>query len=304
MVSANYESYKSVMRKAYSDGLITDEETALLDTLRQSLNISSDEHQQAEEEVKKELENGGPPNPANDNPNPSNDAPPEGTPDDYNIIRPGMNSGEVGVGDPENPMNDAMNGIGAEETGQAGSPPPDEPGEPTTIEDFIKAGKAAYHKNDFQSAIGSFDKALELEPDNSEALFFRKRSQSKLNEKSTPADGGATGAAVGMNPGGVAASTANTAIEGGMAEVPNVGEMKGDPGCSSCNGAGTCRWCKATGGCYWCKGTGQCDKCKGTGVLKGQQCSSCAGSGKCHSCKGNGKCYWCQGNGRCNKCNA
>jgi hypothetical protein len=307
MVSANYEAYKSVMRQAYRDGEITPEESAILETLRQSLNISSDEHSQCETEVQKEIDNGGGPvmNSDSSNPEPPMDAP--GNPDDHNIIRPGMNPGEFPADNPGNPS-----------PGDLGEMPMDNPGgievarpeevveEPKSLEDLLKEGKSSYHGNNFQSAIDYFDKALVLDPENSEALFFRKRSVSKLTEQggTVAPSGGAAAASSGG--GAVATGGAAPSPGGAPALAPEVvaGTIKGDPNCGSCNGAGTCRWCKATGGCYWCKGAGQCDKCKGTGVLKGQQCSACAGSGKCHSCKGSGHCYWCQGNGKCNKCSA
>jgi hypothetical protein len=172
------------------------------------------------------------------------------------------------------------------------------PQEPESLEDLLKEGKSSYKKSDFQMAISYFDKAIALEPDNAEALFYRKRSVSKLQEM-----GGTVSEDTSVaDTASIASSTSNTlTAETAAAQAPPSGDFKGDPNCASCNGSGVCRWCKG-GACYWCGGNGQCDKCKGTGVTKGQQCPSCAGSGKCHSCKGSGQCFWCHGNGRCSKC--
>jgi hypothetical protein len=299
MVSANYEAYKSVMRQAYADGQITPEETAVLDTLRQSLNISSEEHDQIENEVKEEIAGGGGPSALSVSSNPEPGEPPAGEADegDINVIRPGFNDDAIEHNSMESNNPGPDSGIDAaapEPEIDAGAPAVD------SIEELLKSGKASYHKNDFQSAIDFFDKALAMEPENSEALFFRKRSQSKLQESGGGDDAGKAAASSSSAP---AADSSMMATGAAAAPAVPPGEMRGDPNCSSCNGSGTCRWCKATGGCYWCKGVGQCEKCKGTGVSKGQQCGACAGSGKCHSCKGSGKCYWCQGTGRCSKCN-
>jgi hypothetical protein len=285
------------MRQAYRDGQITDEESAILETLRQSLNISSAEHEQIETEVKQEVSNGGPI--LNDVPPPEIPSTPPTEEVDQNVIRPGANPSEPPMNFETEHESPPMDTMPPEPSPEMPPPPVPEPEEPQSLEDLLKAGKDAYHKNDFQMAIINFDKALILDGENSEALFFRKRSQSKLNETG----GGGAEASTGMGPAlGTAPSGNAMMTAGGVAPEVASGEIKGDPNCTSCNGAGTCRWCKSTGGCYWCKGNGQCDKCKGTGISKGQQCPSCAGSGKCHSCKGTGKCYWCQGSGKCSKC--
>ena len=299
MVSANYEAYKSVMRQAYRDGQITPEESAVLETLRQSLNITTDEHHQAESEVQQEIDIGGLPDGGS-----TAFSEPEAEPvpdynDDNNVIRPGMNSDEFSNNPNPGPEFENSGGVAfATDTMEAPGGAP-AAAEPQSLDDILNAGKGAYKKGDFQQAIGYFDKAIEIEPDNSEAIFYRKRSQKKLEEIGGAAAGKPAGAAAGT-PSGMAAGVKVAVAT--PPPAPNLAGVKGDPNCSSCNGSGTCRWCKATGGCYWCKGTGQCDKCKGTGITKGQQCNACAGSGKCHSCKGTGHCYWCQGSGKCSKC--
>jgi tetratricopeptide (TPR) repeat protein len=301
MVSANYEAYKSVMRQAYRDGQITPEETAVLDTLRQSLNISADEHSQAEAEVKQEIENGG----LQDGGSmASNDpVPAPAMDDDVNVIRPGNNPSDFSSdNNPDVALDNPVDlGVPPSEDLDMGGDMPAATNGPQNLDEFLNEGKGAYKKGDFQQAIVYFDKAIEMEPDNSEAIFYRRRSQKKLEETGGGAAAGPAGAAA---PGAAPAGAEGGPAAGGPTPPSPIpaSEMRGDPNCSSCSGAGTCRWCKASGGCYWCKGSGQCDKCKGTGVTKGQQCGSCAGSGKCHSCKGTGLCYWCQGKGTCNKC--
>jgi tetratricopeptide (TPR) repeat protein len=273
LVSVNYLAYKNALKQAWKDGKMSADESAMLDTLRKSLNISPEDHVQIENDVRIEL-NGI--MPADTNP----------------TDNPGDNPGPAN-GNPEpNP------GTAAPEPPQApGEPPVPQPmdgtaGEPDDIKGLLAEGKNSYHKGNYEEAIEYCDKVLLLDPDNSEALFFRKRTLSKIeklrgkpgSKKETP--------------------KAQTEV---APEPPSKPEKKaksggGDPNCKSCKGSGQCNWCKGTSECYWCKGTGKCDKCSGSGKINGEECKSCKGSGQCNSCGGNGQCYWCGGTGNCTKC--
>jgi tetratricopeptide (TPR) repeat protein len=183
------------------------------------------------------------------------------------------------------------------------APPPESPED--QIKDLLNSGKNAYHKGNYEHAIECCDNVLLIDPDNSEALFFRKRALSKIEKLRGKDAGGKAAAAADIEVSDAGEVPVGAANNGG-AEVA-VGEIKapaggGDPNCKSCAGSGQCHWCKGSGKCYWCKGSGKCDKCNGEGKVNGEECKGCKGSGKCHSCNGDGECYWCKGSGKCSKC--
>lgn len=311
--SVNYLAYKNALKQAWKDGKMSADESAMLDTLRKSLNISAEEHITIEKDVRTELA-------------------------DVEINNPNPGE-EVGVEDtPIQPPEEANNGAGDIDVESMNN----------DIKDLLIAGKNSYHKGNYEEAIEYCDKVLLIEPDNSEALFFRKRTLSKIEKlqgksagtkkKSPPTSEPDIEAEieseiesepdidieqVSVLPSGnetaetepnIENNSESTAEEPGMEElVPETGPVSvpnpnnnpspgGDPNCKSCGGSGQCHWCQGSGKCYWCKGSGNCDKCNGTGKINGDDCKACKGSGKCHSCIGDGECYWCKGSGKCSKC--
>jgi tetratricopeptide (TPR) repeat protein len=288
LVSVNYLAYKNALKQAWKDGKMSADESAMLDTLRKSLNISPEEHLKIEKDVRIELSDGSElPDITEQSPNGGEGAPPG--PD--TAIEPPAPESQV----PEPPATE-------EPAPTQKEPPAPEPAagdetETNDIKGLLTAGKNSYHKGNYEEAIEYCDKVLLLDPDNSEALFFRKRTLSKI-EKLTGKKGSEKEKAE---------AKAETAVEpketpGEVGEPAAAGTFVGDPNCKSCKGTGQCHWCKSSGQCYWCKGSGKCDKCGGTGKMGDEQCKSCKGTGKCHSCNGDGKCYWCGGGGRCSKC--
>ena len=55
LASVNYLAYKNALKQAWKDGKMSADESAMLDTLRKSLNISAEEHIHIEREVRNEL---------------------------------------------------------------------------------------------------------------------------------------------------------------------------------------------------------------------------------------------------------
>ncbi len=258
------------------------DESAMLDTLRKSLNISAEEHLEIEKDVRIELSGGV-------------------TPPEY----------EVANQQPSGTQQDQD--MAMEQPAQAENEVAAVPTDENDIKALLNAGKESYHKGNYEEAIEYCDKVLLLDPDNSEALFFRKRTLSKIEKlhgkkgaggKKAKADASAeaaSGAAIEEATGGAEVETGPPPSQ---EPTPSAGtaEGGGDPNCKSCKGSGQCHWCRGSGQCYWCKGSGKCDKCAGTGKIGDEECKSCKGSGKCHSCNGDGKCYWCNGSGKCSKC--
>ena len=270
LVSVNYLAYKNALKQAWKDGKMSADESAMLDTLRKSLNISPDEHVKIEQDVRVELSD---------------------MPIDPNNPGPEDNPGEMANSNPGAGAEEAM---APPETMEVAAPPG---GEINDIKTLLAEGKNSYHKGNYEEAIEYCDKVLILDPDNSEALFFRKRTLSKIEKlQSKGGFGGGTKAAE---------PPAEAQIEvtpPDQSPPATGGAGDGDPNCKSCKGSGQCHWCKGSGSCYWCKGSGNCEKCNGSGKINGEDCKSCKGTGKCHSCNGDGKCYWCHGNGKCSKC--
>jgi tetratricopeptide (TPR) repeat protein len=291
LVSVNYLAYKNALKQAWKDGKMSADESAMLDTLRKSLNISPDEHVKIEQDVRSELansDNGNSHSQISENEQPPE--PPEHPPE------PSSNPGNPGVQAEEMPP----------ESAEGMEAPVDQSNGASEIKTLLNDGKNSYHKGNYEEAIEYCDKVLLLDPDNSEALFFRKRTLSKIEKlRGKPNGDAAANNGVGANteltpPAVGELNGANGA--GGAVAPAGAGSGTGDPNCKSCKGSGTCHWCKGSGQCYWCKGTGKCDKCGGSGEINGEQCKSCKGAGKCHSCNGDSKCYWCEGSGKCNKC--
>ena len=296
--SVNYLAYKNALKQAWKDGKMSADESAMLDTLRKSLNISAEDHMNIEKEVRNELAG------ILNNPN------------------PGFNNNP-------NPRFNGGAGAGAANNGYGNGGGVDN----NEIKRLLTAGKNSYHKGNYEEAIDYCDQVLLIDPDNSEALFFRKRTLSKVEKlggrgagKKTEMDDedleseemGEVGAdeleseeddlesEIDVELGSQVANNNSTpdTTSNNKTAIPTKGDApsEGDPNCKSCGGSGECHWCQGSGKCYWCKGTGNCEKCKGTGKVDGEDCKSCKGAGKCHSCMGDGSCYWCKGTGKCNKC--
>ncbi|WP_455392444.1 tetratricopeptide repeat protein [[Eubacterium] cellulosolvens] len=280
MVSVNYLAYKNALKQAWKDGKMSADESAMLDTLRKSLNISPDEHVQIEEAVRSELgdEVGVPGNPGPTNNN-------------QVAIADENPGGQEAVQLPEPPVQEAEPPLDATEAVES------------DIKTLLAQGKNSYHKGNYEEAIEYCDKVLLMDPDNSEALFFRKRTLSKIEKLRGKKAGDTVKDEAPPADADVAAMEANPQMEvSPPKEAPPATGGGGDPNCKSCKGSGECHWCKGSGSCYWCKGSGNCDKCNGSGKINGENCKSCKGTGKCHSCNGDGKCYWCHGSGKCSKC--
>jgi hypothetical protein len=301
LASVNYLAYKNALKQAWKDGKMSADESAMLDTLRKSLNISAEEHMHIEHEVRNEL--------AGIIPMDTNS---------LTDVTPNNNDMDAGS-DPAMNNNPAMDieNLPVEELLQSND-----------IKQLLTAGKNSYHKGNYEEAIEFCDKVLLLNPDNSEALFFRKRTLSKI-EKMKGKKGSGGGKKEPKVKEKDATKTEMQEVEDEMTEAADIDvepieqspEMEpaavgnntngagaptagkeADPNCKSCAGSGQCHWCQGSGKCYWCKGSGNCDKCKGEGQINGDECKSCKGSGKCHSCNGDSNCYWCKGSGKCSKC--
>jgi hypothetical protein len=67
------------------------------------------------------------------------------------------------------------------ESGRSRKKKEEEPLDPTVV---LKIGKDAYHSNDYERAIKSYNKILELLPDDQEAQFLKKRTEYIITELS------------------------------------------------------------------------------------------------------------------------
>jgi len=172
-------------------------------------------------------------------------------------------------------------------TGSASADPTDE----QDPDKLLEMGKEAYREGEYKKAFDICDKVLQLKPNHSQAVFFKKRAKSKIDEGGDEAEAAPEAAADPMM-----AHTQTTASPG----LPAGGNA--NPKCLSCRDTEVCSWCKASGVCWMCHGAGKCSACKGTGIVEGDTCNKCKGSGQCDSCLGSGKCYWCKGSGKCHKC--
>ena len=169
--------------------------------------------------------------------------------------------------------------------------------EDLNFDECLELGKEAYRTGGYKRSVDLCDRALKLKPNNSQAIFFKKRSKSKMDE-AAPASA-VPAAQTSPQPTSDpmlshmgAPKAAQTAVQSGSII----------PKCLSCRDTHVCSWCKGQGLCWMCQGTGVCNTCKGSGTLNDAPCPKCKGSSKCDSCMGTGKCYWCKGTAKCHKC--
>jgi hypothetical protein len=313
--NVNFLAYRNAVRQAWKDGIITAAELETLETVRKSLNISMEEHNNIEQEVKDELEAQGLKFEKPDPHQSSSTQPPIAT---------------------------------------AVEPPTQNDEETDEIFTYFTQGKTAYDKKQFDLAVEYFDKVLSIDPENDRAVFYKKRSISKIPKtiaipvpqlKTEPEtvesriDSSTSVLTINnLPPNTISNNPGNSSVERGNNNMVNMSaetvtakpiqstndstsilesmpeplshtvsaaESGGcDPNCSSCDGTGECRWCNSSGKCNWCNGLGKCKKCGATGKINGEDCSSCKGTGECFSCKGTGNCFWCKGTGKCSKCNS
>jgi hypothetical protein len=316
--NVNFLAYRNAVRQVWKDGKITSSELETLETVRKSLNISMQEHDDIEIEVKNELEAQGIKFEKPVIPQSSTTEPPNTTAIEHQ------------------PLDDV---------------------ETDEIFTYFNQGKTAYDKKQFDIAVEYFDKVLSIDPENDRAVFYKKRSLSKIPKTITAAElepepkpepehetvestiDSSTNVLTIENspPNNISNNPGNPSIESGNKNLVNMSAETvttkpiqstndstsvlesipeplshsipaegsgGDPNCTSCEGTGECRWCNSSGKCNWCSGLGNCKKCGATGKIDGEDCSSCKGTGECFSCKGTGNCFWCKGTGKCSKCNS
>ncbi len=282
MENVNFLAYRNAVRQAWKDGKITPSELATLETVRQSLNITADEHNQIEEEIKIELEAQGikfekttlPPEPESET---APVSPPSEIPEDQLLLDNGKKAYNKKQYDKAVEYFDKVLAM--------------DPGNDRA---------QFYKKRSLSKLPAGFEPTKMTAPTESTASTSGSTASfSEPVNPGTPANNDGTVSAL-NNPGSNSAAQESTLSEGaGEPAAPSSG---GDPACSSCEGTGKCQWCNETGKCNWCSGTGKCKKCGGTGKIGEDECSSCKGQGECFSCKGSGNCFWCKGTGKCSKC--
>lgn len=276
MENVNFLAYRNAVKQAWKDGKVTPSELTTLETVRNSLNITPEEHNQIEEEVKTELEAQGikfekPAMPAGDEDEPAE------IPEEQLLLDAGKKAydkkqyekavdyfNQVLAIDPEN-------------------------------------DRAQFYKKRSLSKLPAGYEAEADELSSGEGLGAANSAVASSGLGNPGAQANNNGAvAADPNPGSnAAAQESPPAPDTGGTAAPSSG---GDPSCSSCEGTGKCQWCNETGNCNWCSGSGKCKKCGGTGKTGEDECSSCKGAGECFSCKGSGQCFWCKGSGKCSKC--
>ncbi len=297
MENVNFLAYRNAVRQAWKDGKITSGELETLETVRKSLNITLEEHNNIEEEVKTELESQGiklekpamPPTPPSPPPSTNSTG----------------NNNLAGAGDSQAWFNEGKKAYENKQFELA-------------VDYFEKVLVAEPGNNRAEFYKKRSLSKLPEGPSTSTQIGTGMPSNSNgLGTTSNPTNSLSSGAG---NPG------SNQSNESSLAATPNPGSTSvaeepassggtapapsppasggGDPNCTSCDGTGECRWCNSTGHCNWCKGEGKCNKCGATGKIGDEECSSCKGTGECFSCKGSGNCFWCKGSGKCSKCNS
>ncbi len=140
----------------------------------------------------------------------------------------------------------------------------DKKGESENIRSLKEMAKKAYKEGGeekLREALNLFDTVLNIDPDNKECQFFKKKALLKMKMKPMP-------------------STPKPEPK----PKPDIDEKKPDPNCTFCSGSGKCSWCN---------GEMDCTSCSGTGKYFGDECPTCKGSGKCSTCEGTGRCNWC-----------
>jgi hypothetical protein len=172
--------------------------------------------------------------------------------------------------------------------------------EPKTPEDYLELGKEAYRVGDYQKALEQCEISLKMKPSNNpQALFFKKRAKSKIEEGAPGADFAKPAEAPQSD---LMLSHIAPPVVAPVSPPPAAASGPGAQQCLSCRDTKVCSWCKGTGECWMCHGAKICSNCKGTGKVGEASCPKCRGSGKCDSCLGSGNCYWCKGSGKCHKC--
>ncbi len=303
MNSANLAAYRNAVRQSISDGAIDTAKTAMLEKLRKALGITDSDHDAIVAELVGSVgvaanlpaggDNGGstPTQPQQFVEASSANGPPTG---------PGGSPGDVVVPD-----------AGAADI--TGSDP----------KALLKKGKESYRAGNYDEAIALCQKALDIDPKNSEAQFFMKRARLKAGKKPGAAaekvkdplfshSVSAPEPKPEAKPEPAPEVPATTKDDVAKPEPAADSENKSgldfenapdpDPNCTSCGGTGVCSWCQGKKQCWMCNGSGQCNECKGKGMVGGKPCPTCKGSGTCTSCNGTGQCHWCKGSGLCHRC--
>lgn len=316
MASVNYQTYKNLVKQNFVDGKIDDSKIAMLNNLRKTLRIADEEHEQILSELTGEM-SGAPAveekpaeTPATDTPS-SSDANTLGSDGVHTLGSDGVHTLGGSSSEPEDKppssgivrsFGDASTDKSPDDTSAAATiqrvstdtskeieEPKAAPAASGSFDDLLNQGKEAYRAGKYQDAYDFCTQALEVKPNNSQALFFKKRAKSKLGDnvkKSSPAQ------------------ERSDPMMSHMAKPQEKKPVENSliPKCLSCRDTGTCSWCKGEGSCWMCHGTGKCNNCKGSGIVDDETCPKCKGSGECDSCIGSGKCYWCKGSGKCHKC--
>jgi hypothetical protein len=304
--SVNYQTYKNLVKQNWVDGKIEESKKAMLGNLRKTLGVSDEEHMQVVAELSSSLPSSGSGETETPDADPSRY---HGHDDEFQVQ--GYAS-EPGTDEPEPKEEEQPQDTGPQETQDTGTTPAElgikrvspAPAEPTpdtgtdvpegdlSPEKLLELGKDAFRKGEYRKAFDLCDKVLKETPNHSQALFFKKRAKTKMDE-------------TGEGPTATQQESADpmlSHIQQTSTEATEAAGSSANPKCLSCRDSGTCSWCKSSGVCWMCHGSGTCNTCKSTGIVDGETCNKCKGSGKCDSCLGSGKCYWCKGSGKCHKC--
>lgn len=220
------------------------------------------------------------------------------------------------------------------------------------IKKYLTLGKDKYHKQDYYNALRLYSEALKLDPDSEEIEFLIKKTKNKIDiiessnndfdlndeefkefnalfEDDTEPPGpveekedsyvlsaipvdNLNGAAVKPKDVEDFEKPAKIALPKAIPVTPNQTAPAGKPiekakavtqdqTESSTPSSSPCISCNGTGQCYWCGGTKKCDRCGGTGTFMDNPCTMCRGTGNCNSCQGKGECMWCKGSGLSNR---
>ncbi|MCU0798383.1 MAG: hypothetical protein MUC62_01760 [Candidatus Thermoplasmatota archaeon] len=165
---------------------------------------------------------------------------------------------------------------------------PDQLNPAQSVDQIKEAAKRLFRENNYEEALKLFELVLDVDPNQKESLFYRKKIMAKIRLPSVAPVAGQEGPSL-VAPGISEASGPDAKEDGPQArtEVGKNTKLEGktpNPHCLSCKGSGSC---------IWCQGSGKCSTCNGVGLSFGSTCTTCKGSGSCSVCKGTGVCSWC-----------
>ncbi len=156
-----------------------------------------------------------------------------------------------------------------------------------SVDQIKEAAKRLFRENNYEEALKLFELVLDVDPNQKESQFYRKKIMAKIRLPPVQS-------ASGQEEQTSSASVTEAARPDSREERPPTRKDGGkNPNLDGKTPNPHCLSCKGSGSCIWCQGSGKCSTCNGVGLSFGSTCTTCKGSGSCSVCKGTGVCSWC-----------